>query len=276
MSMFIITLLMIILLLFLICCNKNKEKYATIPIWTYWENTDKNNKDPPKVVQRCYKNWKDKGKLNNINILNPDNIKKFIPEDEYNKICKNAENLAVKSDFISLYLLYKYGGVWIDGSVFLNKPLLDWLPTDKMFTYRADRFKDLVVCMETFFIYSPKNNIICKTWYDLLHKIAENEGKDNFIKNVKKKYPNITNSMPSNYLWVYVVGKYLLLKNPDFINMLNTKSAEEGPWYESERNGWENVDQICKALSKKEPCTTCELTKLHNGLREKCGAEVVT
>ena len=57
-----------------------------------------------------------------------------------------------------LYLLYKYGGVWIDGSVFLNKPLLDWLPTDKMFTYRADRFKDLVVCMETFFIYSPKNN----------------------------------------------------------------------------------------------------------------------
>ena len=276
MSMFIITLLMIILFVLLICRTKNKEKYTNIPIWTYWENTDKNNKYPPKVVQRCYKNWKYKGKLNNINILNPDNIKKFIPEDEYNKICKNAENLAVKSDFISLFLLYKYGGVWIDGSVFMNKPLLDWLNTDKMFTYRADRFNDLVVCMETFFIYSPKNNIICKKWYDLLHKIADNEGKDIFIKNVNKEYPNITNSMPSNYLWVYVVGKYLLLKNPEFINIINTKSAEEGPWYESERNGWENVEQICKALSKKEPCTTCEITKLHNGLREKCGAEVVT
>ena len=274
MSMFIITLLILLIILLLFC--KNKEKYNNIPIWTYWENIDKNNKDPPKVVKRCYKNWKEKGKLNNINILNPDNIKKFIPEDEYNKICKNADNLAVKSDFISLYLLYKYGGVWIDGSIFLNKPLLEWLPIDKMFTYRADRFDNLVVCMETFFIYSPKNNIICKTWYDLLHKIAENEGIDGFIKKVNIEYPGINKSMPNNYLWVYVVGKYLLLKNPDFINMLNTKSAEEGPWYECEKNGWENVEQICKALSKKEPCSTCELTKLHNGLREKCGAEVVT
>jgi len=266
----IIVLLVFVSVICLLLKNKY-EKYDDILVWTYWEP-----QPSPKIVQKCYENWKEKGKLHNVNVLHPDNITEYIPKDEYDRICKNAENLAVKSDFISLYLLYKYGGVWIDGSVFLNKPLLDWLPRDKFFTYRADRFKDEVECMETFFIYSPKGNTIAKEWYDLLNKIAENEGKKEFLNKSKKEYPKITDSMPDEYLWVYVVGKYLLLTKPELKDILHTESAEEGPWYECERNGWENVEQICKELAKKEPCTKCAVTKIHNGMREKCGVEVVT
>ena len=96
---------------------KSCEKYEGLPVWAYWEPNP-----PPKKVKKCYNNWKEVGKLNNINLLNPDNITKYIPEDEYKKICKNADNLAVKSDFIGLYLLSTYGGIWIDSTVFLNKP----------------------------------------------------------------------------------------------------------------------------------------------------------
>jgi hypothetical protein len=248
----------------------SQEKYQDIPVWTYWEPYP-----VPDVVQKCYDNWKEKGKLYNIRILHPDNITTYIPQNEYDRICKNAENLAVKSDFIALYLLYKYGGIWIDGSVFMNKPLLDWLPTDKFFTYRADRFSDEVICMESFFIYSPKGHPIAREWYNLLTKIAENEGKCSFIRQAQEEYPKISNTMHSEYLWVYIAGKYLLLKQPELKDKLNTESGEEGPWYECERNGWENLEQVCNELAKKEPCTTCAMTKISNRMREFCGIDVI-
>lgn len=249
---------------------KSCEKYEGIPVWAYWEPNP-----PPKKVKKCYNNWKEVGKLHNINLLNPDNITKYIPEDEYKKICKNADNLAVKSDFIGLYLLSTYGGIWIDSTVFLNKPLLDWLPTNKMFTYNADRFNDITTCMETFFMYSPKDNIIAKKWYKLLHEIQETEGKNNFIERVIEEYPNIANAMDANYLWVYVAGKYLLIKNPYLKEHLNYKSAEEGPWYACEKYGWDNIEQICDDLKNKKPCEVCEMTKLHRDLRENCDDDVI-
>lgn len=43
---------------------------------------------PLKKLKKCYNNWKEVGKLNNINLLNPDNITKYIPEDEYKKYVK--------------------------------------------------------------------------------------------------------------------------------------------------------------------------------------------
>lgn len=269
-----IVIIAIIAILFIIFCTiyfiKICEKYEDTPVWAYWEPNP-----PPNKVKKCYDNWKEVGKLRNINLLNPDNVTKYIPEDEYNRICKNADNLAVKSDFIGLYLLSRYGGVWIDSTVFLNKPLLEWLPKDKMFTYNADRFNEITTCMETFFMYSPKDNIIAKEWYKLLHEIQETEGKDKFVKRVQKEYPDISGSMDANYLWVYVAGKYLLINNPDFKDHLNYKSAEKGPWYACEKYGWDNIEQICDDLKNKKPCELCEMTKLHRDLRENCDDDVI-
>jgi hypothetical protein len=248
-----------------------KTEPTTSTVWTYWEPYP-----PPSVVKMCYDNWKRIGKLTDIRILHPGNITEYIPQKELLRINNNAENPAVKSDFILFYLLHKFGGTWIDGSVFLNKPLFDWLPKDKFFCYRADRFSTDITCMETFFMYSPLHHPLPGKWYQTLHEVAETVGKDKFVENVSQKYPNINESMSEdNYLWVYIVGKFLLLNNPEFTNMITTYSAEEGPWFEAERQGWENVDQICKALAKKEPCKNCPITKIHNGMREKCGIEVI-
>jgi hypothetical protein len=84
----IFIILYIITILFLI--KKIKEKienynyYDNTHIWTYWEP-----KPAPKIVQKCYENWKSKGKLTNIHLLYPGNINKFIPIDEFDKISKN-------------------------------------------------------------------------------------------------------------------------------------------------------------------------------------------
>lgn len=267
----IISTLAIFLVVFTTLYSVNScENYQEFPIWAYWEPNPLPNK-----VKKCYNNWKEVGKLRNIILLNPDNVTDYIPENEYNKICKNADNLAVKSDFIALYLLSTYGGLWIDSTVFFHKPLLEWLPTDKMFTYNADRFNNVTTCMETFFMYAPNDNVITKEWYKLLHEIQDTEGKVTFINRVEKEYPGITESMDANYLWVYVAGKYLLIKNPEFKVQLNYKSAEKGPWYLCEKLSWNNIEQICNQLKDKNECGLCEITKLHRDLREKCDDDVI-
>lgn len=279
--MFIVTLIILLLicglLIFLFINYKSVDNFKIIPkitkdtVWTYWEPSP-----PPKLVQKCYKNWKDIGKLKDIRFLSPDNITDYIPNSEYKKICKGAENLAVKSDFISFYLLYNFGGTWMDASIFVSKPLFEWLPrTDKFFAYRADRFNEHVTCIETFFMYSPKNHILPKLWYELLLDISHNEGKKDFIKKCKHIYPDICSSMDANYLWVYIVGKYLLLKYPEIQNEIITISAEEGPWYESEEHGWDNTQTVCKKLKDEGVCANCFLTKLHNVLRDECGEEII-
>ena len=240
-------------------------------VWTYWDSSP-----PPKLVQKCIHNWFNVGKVKDVRVLNDKNIVKYIPKDEYKRIRKHSENAAVRSDFIAFYLLSNYGGTWVDGSIFMNKPLFDWLPTtDKYFCYTADRFSHVTPCLETFFMYSPKGHPISTKWYDMLHEGGK-QGKEKFITKVKKEYPKIDELMPEgHYLWVYVVGKYMMLKNPELKNSLLTKSAEEGPWYEAEHQGWENIKQICDELKKKKPCTNCPITKLHNGMRAECGVEVV-
>ena len=191
-------------------------------------------------MKRCYRNWGTNGHLENINILTTDNITRYIPEKEYQEICSCAENLAVKSDFIGLYLLHRYGGLWIDAS--------------------------------------PINHPLPKKWYELLKRIAQNEGKTKFLERVNKEHPNISQSMDENYLWVYVAGKYLLIKNPELKNSLSTLSAEKGPSLESEKHGWDNHKIVCDSLLRKK-CSKdnihCNVTKLHNILRDECQIDVI-
>lgn len=252
------------------------DALSEVKVWTYWEPSP-----PPNMVKSCYRNWGTHGHLENINILTTDNITRYIPEKEYQEICSCAENLAVKSDFIGLYLLHRYGGLWIDASVFFNNALENWMPKskDKFFCFAADRFaQDNNTCMESFFMYSPINHPLPKKWYELLKRIAQNEGKSKFLERVNKEHPNISQSMDENYLWVYVAGKYLLIKNPELKNSLSTLSAEKGPSLESEKHGWDNHKIVCDSLLRKK-CSKdnihCNVTKLHNILRDECQIDVI-
>ena len=267
----VILLLISVIILILVIPKKRIDNF-TKPVtedtvWTYWEPY------PPALVKRCYKNWLQVGRLQDIRFLNSKNITQYIPEREWNKIDKLAENSAVKSDFIAMYLLHNYGGTWIDGSIFMRKPLFDWLPRgSQFFSFHADRFSDHTKCPETFFMWSPKGHILPKIWYKELCEIAGGEGKIAFIKRVKKEYPKISKNMQEEYLWVYIVGKYILLKYPELAESITTASAEKGPWSESEKYGWENVKTICKKMKEEG---TEPLTKLHNILRKNCSKDIV-
>lgn len=112
--------------------SKSITLYNPINIYIYW-NTG--FEKCPLIVKQCVQSWKIKNPDQNIYLLDDQNIMinkdiniseiyDFIPQYDHlaNIISKQS-----KSDIIRLYLLKKYGGIWIDSTCFCNLPLTYWI-----------------------------------------------------------------------------------------------------------------------------------------------------
>ena len=81
-------------------------------IWTFWENNETHDNF---IINKCIKTWYDFNKDWNIIILNNNNLEKYI-KNIPNKL--NDYSIQNRSDFYRIYILYYYGGVWLDTSIF--------------------------------------------------------------------------------------------------------------------------------------------------------------
>ena len=200
------------------------------PVWTYWEK--KKGEEIPSIVERCYKNWQTVGKVKDIRFLTPENLKMYIPQREISRIERACDgDLAVKSDFIGLYLIANYGGTVIDGTVYMHQPLSSWLPdtvgASPFFCFDATRYGS--ICPETFFMYGKKGSQVAARWYELGLKIGK-KGREKFMAKVNKEFPGMLDKFPKdNYLWMYMIGKYMLIRYPALGDQLLTVPSEDDP-----------------------------------------------
>lgn len=51
--------------------------------------------------------------------------------DKYPNELWDVMSIAAKSDVLRVHLLHKFGGIWVDASVFCTKPLLSWMDHDQ-------------------------------------------------------------------------------------------------------------------------------------------------
>lgn len=105
------------------CENFNNTKPY---LFIYWEL--KNNvTQPPEYIQLCMKTIKKNGSLFNVVFLDDKTVFNYLPDlrTDINKL-----PIALKSDYIRIYLLYKYGGMWLDADTIMMtdmKPVIDKL-----------------------------------------------------------------------------------------------------------------------------------------------------
>ena len=242
------------------------------PVWAYWEK--KPGEEIPSIVERCYKNWQTVGKVKDIRFLTPENLKMYIPEREISRIERACDgDLAVKSDFIGLYLIANYGGTVIDGTVYMHQPLSSWLPdtvgASPFFCFDATRYGS--ICPETFFMYGKKGSQVAARWYELGLKIGK-KGREKFMAKVNKEFPGMLDKFPKdNYLWMYMIGKYMLIRYPALGDQLLTVPSEDDPLRTISESNWETV-KTCKNLMSKQ---STRITKLDNGLWKTCSIEIV-
>ena len=92
---------------------ENTEEIPKI-IWLFWDG-----EITSPVVKACVANLKFYLPDFKITILNKENLKKYLCEDE--TVMQEALPLANYTDLIRLALLHKFGGIWLDASILITE-----------------------------------------------------------------------------------------------------------------------------------------------------------
>ena len=174
-----------IIILFLILLLNQKEDYGIHPkiIWTYWDNPDR----IPKTVKMCMDGWKKYNPEYEIILLTKKNFTNYVSIP--NSIVEHAnfnDSPARFSDLLRLCALVEHGGIWIDASVLVNKPLDNWLfnkPAEFSGFYLGSFTKEgLPPVIDSWFLACNKKSKFVKLWRDEFYKMIEYPSVEKYIE----------------------------------------------------------------------------------------------
>jgi hypothetical protein len=215
-------------------------------IWMCWFQGLKNSKIPP-LNKKCIDKWIELNNRDwNINILSSSNIKDYIPEFFDILSCKTI-SFTKQSDLLRALLLDRYGGVWVDASVYPVLPLSNFidiiLNDTKFFAYRflsrsidpkkgnRDISSWFLVCdqIKHYLISRWKDSFVekiskdeCKKYYCFHETLTELFDEDSNIKNIINNMVQIDQRIPHSAMRDWHAKKesfvYKRPKLPDYLN----------------------------------------------------------
>ena len=167
-------------------------------IWIFWEQGWDN---APNICKLCKESWIKFNETWKINILDKNNINKYINLDLVNEDFWNISPIQVRADIIRTLLLKFYGGVWVDATLICMLPLDNWL-----FKYFEIQNK------EDFFLFTFKRKYLISNWFMVSHKnnYIINTFTNNFLIYFKFKLE------AENYFQFYYVFQSLLKEDEIF------------------------------------------------------------
>ena len=146
-------------------------------IYTYWVN--QNNQQTPIYIRMCIKTWEKYIPDLKLIVINEKNVSEYlsgdIALDSFNKL-----SLPQQSDVVSVAVLSKFGGVFIDADTIMTKDVTDYILDKRSNVFYSFGYPDkyaihlaIMWCME-------KNNPILVRWYETIK--SKMEGLPKYIK----------------------------------------------------------------------------------------------
>lgn len=214
-------------------------------IFSYWDNVQL-----PLLNKYCISTWEKHNPDCNVIILNDDNLHSYVKSvpDNFDKLIPQH-----KSDYIRTYLLYHYGGVWIDCTIIINTHLSNLFDFTNKHTIQFIKSRSAHISIKKKYIplydnYYFENSFICclEPNNKLMGAILDNfiwcidnlSIDDNLLVNSKKEsiyfkriYTNMIKNRNHFRLgnWAYYLTHMniiaILLKNSDIYDTcyINTK-----------------------------------------------------
>ncbi|MBF7136441.1 capsular polysaccharide synthesis protein [Pediococcus pentosaceus] len=201
-----------------------KESNNSDIIWFFWLQGIER---APRLVQMCLYRLKELYPDKRVIVIDKNNLDKYVkfPSFILEKKKLNQISNTHFSDLLRLELLIKYGGTWIDSTVFCSSKADDLIFFNvPMFFLTADLRNDKSIGGSSWFLTSAPNNPVLILTRDLLYKYWNNNNKlDNYFlfhicfEISLEKYPLIRKNIPP----VSNVPSHLLAEiiNDDFNNL---------------------------------------------------------
>lgn len=175
----------------------------------------------PKIVTKCVKTWEILNHDWEVVRLDKSNLHRFI---DLNEIVPNYEQKKISeaslSDMIRLLLLKKYGGLWVDATMFCNEPLSNWFSPWESSHFSAlpkSRAKQGHL-IATFFLYSSQQSYIINRWCEETTRYWKNKNKTEI------------------YSWVHYRFNEAWDNDKAFKNYFKSSDCKKFDWYEPSKS----------------------------------------
>ena len=189
--------------------NKNKNRKDEKIIWQYWHQ---GTKEAPKIIKKCLLSVKEQMKGYKQIVLDYNSIKDYVelPDRYYRLLEDKKMKIAHFSDVLRVYLLEKYGGTWIDSTIYLTDKIPDEIMNSNFCILQKDILSDLSGNNNScFFIHNKEysahiammKNILDKYWAEndfvinyfmfehISTMLSQNEFKIDEFEKIKKLTP---------------------------------------------------------------------------------------
>jgi GR25 family glycosyltransferase involved in LPS biosynthesis len=267
----ILVLSVIIICLFIVCIKteKNKEvdkiynkqmKASKIPkiIWTFWDfsSTEGGKKEIPEIVKISINSWKKLNPNYLVFILNKNNVSKVIPNIKSRENGEiNVDSIQYLSDYVRIYVINHYGGVWIDASVIMFEPLDRWLEISQqsLSSRNQDYFGFYIdssttdlnnKVIENWFFAAPPNSEFIKLWFEEMEKM-KNSNKKKYTRDVLESGVDLQ-KIDKNYLFMHIACQVVLQKKIDknLSNKIKLIKAEDSAFKYQDKFKWNLFDAM--------------------------------
>jgi hypothetical protein len=284
---FLIMLIILFIVYFIAKSLYKDVKMYPKNIWMFWDT-----KTLPPIIEKIKKYNEPKLKNWDVRFLNAETVYNYIPKEEfpsgYDKLIP-----AHKADWIRMYLLYKYGGCWIDCGIIIN----DKNAIDKIYNQAVSEKAHLVVFkgkfknklnnfihisgtkiplyIENWFIYAPTNSVMIKLWLEEFTQAIQMGflKYKKFIINEKINVSRLFNSDTDVYKTQHGCIQYILQKKikhlPHIIFLNSLKSMlklqlEECVTEENKKKYYKDNKNVNEAELKKIMIANCVNDKMIN------------
>lgn len=114
-----------------------KSDCKAAPIWVCWFDGVEN---APPLVKRCIESIFEHANGHPVHVITWENIFDYVdmPQILKDKVASKKIGLAHYSDILRVHLLEKYGGLWLDATIFCNRDLPEYYFTTEFFTCKSD------------------------------------------------------------------------------------------------------------------------------------------
>lgn len=179
-------------------------------IWMYWHQGWDN---APNLIRQCLFSWLHHNPEWEFMNLDNCSLTKYIEVPQSLRSLKDIP-LAALSDIIRILLLEKYGGIWIDATVFCNKPLDRWVFTAANSGFFAFQKPASGRPVASWFLSAHQNNYLVNRWKQLTIQFWED---GDFVSQTRHLWPEWKPALGNDiYFWFHKLFAKLLCEDRAF------------------------------------------------------------
>ena len=143
--------------------EKNNRETSNI-IWSVWWQGEEN---APEIVKACFASVRRHCGNKDFKVITKNNFSDYVQLPEYllEKLKNGVISITHFSDILRMYLLYNYGGLWLDATIFVTNDIPDEIFNYEYFSIKTGfNTKSYEVTMgrwSSFFQAAHKGNMLC-------------------------------------------------------------------------------------------------------------------